>query len=170
MLSTDNLPQQFWGEALKTVVHICNTSPNRALDNGIPEEVWSSKPASYDHLKVFGCDAYVHIPVEKRTKVDMKSIKGVFMGYGDEGEMGYKVWEPLSRKIIRSRDVVFNEATLLTNVLPINEGKKKVKFQLDLPPIMHENQLEVENQPIIFEPNEYGQPVDMYDDRRGAEN
>ena len=47
MLSTTNLPHEFWGEALKTMVHICNRSPNKSLKNGIPEEVWSSKPALY---------------------------------------------------------------------------------------------------------------------------
>jgi len=27
------------------------------------------------HLRTFGCDAYVHIPKEKRSKLDMKSQK-----------------------------------------------------------------------------------------------
>eukprot|EP00249_Psilotum_nudum_P035783 c57164_g1_i1 orf=2-214(+) len=26
-----------------------------------PEEMWSGKPPSYKHLRVFDCDAYVHI-------------------------------------------------------------------------------------------------------------
>ena len=82
MLSTANLPNAFWGQALETAVH-------SSLKGGIPEEIWSSKSASYDHLRMFGCEAFVHVRQELRNKMDAKSIKGVFLGYGAEGEMGY---------------------------------------------------------------------------------
>ena len=57
------------------------------------------------------------------------------MGYGDEGEMGYRVWIPQYRKIIRSRDVVFNEVKFLKNATHVDIDKKKVKFQHDQPAI-----------------------------------
>mgnify|MGYP002776752891 FL=1 len=129
MLSTAKLPHEFWGEALKTAVHICNRSPNKSLKNGIPEEVWSGKPASYDHLRIFGCDAFVHIRSELRNKLDAKSTMGIFMGYGDEGEMGYRIWLPQSRKIVRSRDVVFNEEKLLKNACSSVGNYQTVTFQ-----------------------------------------
>ena len=71
------------------------------------------KPASYDHLCIIGCDDFVHIRPELRSKLDAKSMKGIFMGYGDEDEMGYKIWLPQLKKVTRSRNVVFNEASLL---------------------------------------------------------
>ena len=83
MLSTANLPQVFWGEALKTAVHVCNRSPTHALKSGIPEEVWSGKPTSYDHLRVCGCESFVHVRDELGNKLDAKSMKGLFMGYGE---------------------------------------------------------------------------------------
>ncbi|MCO5559909.1 hypothetical protein L7F22_013513 [Adiantum nelumboides] len=86
MLSTSNLSHGFWGEALKTAVHICNRFPRMSLKDDIPEEVWSDKLASYDHLRIFGCEAFVHMRPELRSKLDAKSIKGLFMGYGEEGE------------------------------------------------------------------------------------
>ena len=46
MLSTDNRPDGFWGEALKTAVHVWNRFPHMSLKGGIPEVVWSGKPAS----------------------------------------------------------------------------------------------------------------------------
>ncbi|MCO5584362.1 hypothetical protein L7F22_038288 [Adiantum nelumboides] len=154
-------------EALKTVVHICNRSPHCALDSGIPEEVWSGKPASYDHLKVFGCECYVHVPVDLRTKLDMKSLKDIFLGYGDEGEMGYRVWIPGSHKVIGSRDVVFNEPKLLKNATSSDLDKKKVKFQHDqsLPqPFSTENSAPFnaghEGQHVIIEPDDNGQQGD----------
>ena len=113
MLSTSNLPHGFWREALKIAVHVCNRSPHISLKGCIPEEVCSSKPASYEHLRIFDCDAFVCIRPVLRSKLDTKYMKGIFMGYGDEDEMGYKIWLPQLKKVTRSRNVVFNEASLL---------------------------------------------------------
>jgi hypothetical protein len=52
----------------------------------------------------------VHIPKEQRSKLDEKSLKCIFLGYVDN-ELGYWLWDPLKRRVIRSRDVIFNEET-----------------------------------------------------------
>ncbi len=49
--------------------------------------------------------AYVHIPKDERSKLDEKSKKCVFVGYGLD-EFGYRFFDPVKRKLIRSRDVV----------------------------------------------------------------
>ena len=98
-----------------------------SLKGDILEEVWSGKPASYDHLRVFGCEAFVHVRPELRSKLDAKSIKGLFMGY--------RIWLPQLRKVVRSRDAVFNEAKLLQNNGASSHDHKKVKFQHDQSPI-----------------------------------
>ena len=64
---------------------------------------------SYKHLRVFGCEAYCHIPKEFRDKLAPKSKKCIFLGYGESGEMGFRLWDPEARKIIRSNDVFFDE-------------------------------------------------------------
>jgi hypothetical protein len=46
-----------------------------------PHEVWSCKNPSVSHLKVFGCDAFVHVPKEKRSKLYKKVVKCIFIGY-----------------------------------------------------------------------------------------
>ena len=51
----------------------------------------------------------MHVPREKRSKLEPKSRKCIFMGYGESGEMGYRLWDPEARKIVRSSDVIFNE-------------------------------------------------------------
>ena len=70
--------------------------------------MWTGKEISYNHLKVFRCKAFIHVPNEERTKLDDKAISCIFIGYGDE-EFGYKFWDPKIRKVIRRRDVVFHE-------------------------------------------------------------
>ena len=61
MLSNASLPNEFWVEALATVVHLINRSPNKTLESKVPEEVWSRKPPLYKHLRVFGFKAFCHI-------------------------------------------------------------------------------------------------------------
>ncbi|PKI43124.1 hypothetical protein CRG98_036503 [Punica granatum] len=55
-----------------------------------------------------GCRASIHIPRDERSKLDAKAKQCIFLDYAHEG-FGYKFWDPNSRKIIRSRDVVFFE-------------------------------------------------------------
>ena len=64
------------------------------------------KKPSINHLKFFHCDAYVHVPKEKRSKLDNKGEKCIFIGYKD-GMKGYKLWNPITKKIVYSRDIVF---------------------------------------------------------------
>jgi hypothetical protein len=45
-----------------------------------PHEVWTGKKPSLTHLRVFGCEAYVHIPKENRIKLDKKDEKCIFIG------------------------------------------------------------------------------------------
>ncbi|KAL0550376.1 hypothetical protein IC582_014885 [Cucumis melo] len=52
--------------------------------------------------------AYAHIPTQKCCKLDDRSEKYVFVGY-DASSKGYKLYNPVTKKMIVSRDVVFDE-------------------------------------------------------------
>jgi hypothetical protein len=108
MLKGDGLGQELWAEAVSTTCYLVNRSPSSALDDTSPHEVWSGKKPSLQHLRVFGCDAYVHVPKENRSKLDNKAEKCIFIGYKD-GVKGYKLWNLETKKIVYSRDVVFRE-------------------------------------------------------------
>ena len=111
MLSHSNMPNEFWAEAVNTVVYLRNRSPITYLDRIAPyESLFNTKPA-VTNLRVFGCVSavsYVHVPDNKRTKLDAKSKKVIFVGYPDSTN-GYKLFDPVTHKFIRSRDVVFFE-------------------------------------------------------------
>ncbi|MCO5556241.1 hypothetical protein L7F22_009787 [Adiantum nelumboides] len=111
MLSNAQLQNGFWAEVVATAVHLINKTPSKILEkDSVAEMVWSSKKPSYKHLRVFGCEAYNHVHKKFRNKLEPKSKKCVFLGYGDSGEMGYRLWDPESKKVVRSNDVYFNEA------------------------------------------------------------
>jgi len=50
----------------------------------------------------------VHIDVSKRKKLQDKAWKGTFMGYAFDSP-AWLIYNPITRKVIRSRNVVFNE-------------------------------------------------------------
>ena len=58
-----------------------------------------------------GCVSYVHIDSVARSKLDAKSKICFFISYGDE-KFGYQFWDEQNRKIIRSRNVIFNEQVM----------------------------------------------------------
>ena len=79
-----------------------------ALVDKTPYETWDGKRPSLAHLIAFGCDAFVHIPKERRKKLDNKSEKCIFIGYKD-GIKGYKLWNLATRTTVYSRNVIFRE-------------------------------------------------------------
>jgi hypothetical protein len=67
------LPLQFWADAVDTAVYLINIGPSSSLDGRIPEEQWTGKKVNCSFLKTFGCEAFVHIDKENRTKLEAKS-------------------------------------------------------------------------------------------------
>lgn len=73
MLYKAKLPNHYWCEALYTEVHVLNLTHTVALNSEIPDKIWFRKNINYDHLRVFGCKNFVHIPKDERSKLDAKS-------------------------------------------------------------------------------------------------
>ena len=86
------LPLHMWVEVVNTIVYLINRGPSTPLGCGILEESWTSKKVSYYFLKNFGCEIFSHIDSKNRTKLEAKSKKCVFFGYGIN-EFGYRLWD-----------------------------------------------------------------------------
>jgi hypothetical protein len=110
MLSHAGLPNIFWAEAVSTAAYLRNRIPTSAFKRKMtPYERWYSRKPNLDHLKVFGCVAYAHIPDEERKKLDMKAEKLRFVGYSIQCK-GYRLYDEEKRQIKIRRDVIFNES------------------------------------------------------------
>ena len=92
-----------------------NLTPCVPLNFDVPDKVWLGKDVSYSHLRVFGCKAFVHIPKDERSKLDVKTRQCVFIGYGQD-EFGYRFYDPVQKKLVRSRDVVFMEDQTIQDI------------------------------------------------------
>ena len=93
---------------MRIAVDLINLSPSVPLNGDVQEKVWTGKEVSYDHLRVFGCRAFVHIPKDERSKLDLKAKQCILLGYRHE-EFGYRLYDPVDKKAVRSQDVVFLE-------------------------------------------------------------
>ncbi|UYV83987.1 hypothetical protein LAZ67_X000796 [Cordylochernes scorpioides] len=115
LLHGRKMPLELWAEAVNTAVYLLNRCTTKVLGNSTPYEIWYKRKPSILHLKTFGCNAYVHIPKDNRKKLDKKSIRTFFVGY-TETNKNYRMWDPIARKIIISRDVIFTEANTSENI------------------------------------------------------
>ncbi|CAL2236260.1 unnamed protein product [Prunus armeniaca] len=108
MLYDKNIPKNFWPEAVNWTIHVLNRCPTLAVKDVTPEETWSGVKPLVDHFQVFGCIAHVHVPEERRTKLDNRSITCVLLGVSEESK-GYRLFDPVAKKVVVSRDVIFEE-------------------------------------------------------------
>ena len=95
----------------------------------ILEKVWSGKEVKFSHLKVFGCVSYVHI--DSDALVNLKqNLKYVFLLAMVMTKLAIGFRMNKTKKIIRSRNVIFNEqvmykdrSTAVPNVTKIDQKK-----------------------------------------------
>lgn len=106
MLSMRKVPKLLWAEAVNWTFYILNRSPTIAVKNVTPQEVWSGVKPNVDHLRVWGSLAHVH--VREAREADDKSNPCVLMGFSEESK-GYRLYNPTTKKIVVSKDVVFEE-------------------------------------------------------------
>jgi hypothetical protein len=108
MSNEKDLPNYFWAEAIATAIYIMNQTPIIVIDGMTLEEKFIGKKPYVSHLRVFSSIAYVHVLDEKRSKLNSKAEKCIFIGYSLE-QKGYRCFNPSTRKLQVSRNVVFDE-------------------------------------------------------------
>nr|KYP36517.1 Retrovirus-related Pol polyprotein from transposon TNT 1-94 [Cajanus cajan] len=130
LLFEKGLPKTFWAEAVNTSVYLLNLLPTKALKGKTPYEAWCGRKPSVEHLKIFGCVCYTHVPNVKRDKIDHKCEVGIFLGYSINSK-GYRVYNLETKKIIVSRDIKFDEFSKWNWKKHQAEGSSKRLFDED---------------------------------------
>jgi len=108
LLKSKNVPGEFWGEAVSAAVYLLNRAPTKSLQGRTPYEAWHNRKPKVQHLCTFGCVAHVKKVGPGISKLSDRSTKMVFIGY-EAGTKGYRVYDPVAKKLHISRDVVFEE-------------------------------------------------------------
>ena len=109
LLIQAKLPKKYWVRALDTATHIRNLTVSANSNEGkSPFELFTGKTARRNHLRVFGCTAYVKRRKMNIRKLDPRSVKAKFIGY-DSNSTAYVLQELTTKKIIKARIVTFKE-------------------------------------------------------------
>jgi hypothetical protein len=115
MIRDQSKPMFLWAEASMTAVYVQNISTHKILKNMTPEEAFTGVKPEVGHFRIFGCPVYIHVPKEKRSKLEpsgRKGRKGTFVGY-NESSKAYRIYISCQRQIELSRDVSFEEEVAL---------------------------------------------------------
>ena len=113
-----NLPAEMWPEAIKTAGYLTNRSPSRQLEWKTPYETLQSaldqeapergERPDIAHLKIYGCRAYpLRYNIPKKNKLEPRAHVGYLAGYDSTNI--YRIWIPSERRIVRTRDIIFNK-------------------------------------------------------------
>lgn len=98
--------KSFWEDAVYMAAYITNRTQSYLVKEKTPYELWFKTKPNVSNMRIFGCIAYARIPDALRTKLDNKGKKCRFIGYS---ENGYRLWQEEERKLIHSRNVIFDE-------------------------------------------------------------
>ena len=123
---SSNVPKNFWGEAVLTAGFLINRVPSKVLNYFTPSKILQKFYPQNRLLtdispRILGCTIFIHVYSHNRSKLDPKSIKGIFIRYSPN-KKGYKCYCPSSRRFFHSMDVTFFENTLFFPKTAIQGG------------------------------------------------
>ncbi|GBL83156.1 Retrovirus-related Pol polyprotein from transposon TNT 1-94 [Araneus ventricosus] len=138
MLYDSKLPKSCWGCAIQTAAFLHNRIPCTSINDCTPYELKYSTKPDLSKIRIFGCDAYVKVADTQRRKLDPKSKKMIFIGYSS---MGYRVMDPVTRRVTVSRNVRFVEKKIISDKL---SATPNVENQEDTSDLGEENKKEMD--------------------------
>ena len=105
------LPENLWPEIVKTAGYLLNRTPTKALTWKTSFELVTGNKPNLSHLQVYGCKAYsLSHGIPRMHKLRPRALIGYLIGYDSTNI--YRIWLPTQDRVIRTRDVTFNEKAL----------------------------------------------------------
>ncbi len=126
MLCQANLSPSLWAEAINTAAYLRNRCPTVAVKDMTPFECWFGRKPNVSSLRVFGCQVFVHVPDNKRRKLDSKSRICIFVGYAGT-QKGFRIYDPKKHIVEVSRNIKFVEGKM-GNCNPSENGHFEPKI------------------------------------------
>ena len=74
--------------------------------------MFTGKKPEVIHLKIVGYPVFIHIPKEKRNKLEPSGKKGIFVEYCEVSK-AFRIYIPGHHHIDINRDVTFDEYAML---------------------------------------------------------
>ena len=101
-------PYDLWPEHVRCACVLSNRTPMEKLQWKTPFEIVYGRKPTIHYLVSPGSRAYVlNKSIPKNLKTDPRAFVGYHVGY--EGTNIYRIWIPSQKRVVRSRDVHFDE-------------------------------------------------------------
>lgn len=112
MRSGSKLPAALWREISRAAVYLLNRTPRYQYSWKTPYDLFHGQKPSQAHLRAYGCKAFAMTPdaqikQNRLQRLNPKAWIGYLVGYDSTNV--YRVWNPVTNKVVRTRDVTFNE-------------------------------------------------------------
>lgn len=152
-----NMPNHLWGEAVRHATYLINRVATRSLDGKTPYEALKGRKPNLSLVKIFGSVCYARTETVGRTKLDDRSKVLVHLGT-EPGSKAYGLFDPQSKRVVVSRDVVFEEETKWS------WNDKAITKELD------SGELEFNMKGFIYGNNEVGSTSEVSEDGEANDN
>ena len=98
LLLSAYVPSEFWGEAVRTIVTLINTTLFSHISSISHFGKLYGYAPDYSFFRVFGCTCFVLKSHVERSKLSSRSIISIFFSYS-EGQKGYRCFDPTTQKL-----------------------------------------------------------------------
>lgn len=103
-----SVPNYLWEEGVRHSTYLINRVATRVLKSQTPYEALKGQKPNVEHLRVFGCIGYAKTNSPYLRKLDDRTRTLVHLGT-EPGSKAYRLFDPMNRRLVVSRDVVFDE-------------------------------------------------------------
>ena len=104
------LPIYLWPEIVRTAGYIANRTPMKKHQWKTPYELVIGNAPDLSHLHQYGCKAYTfNKNLPRKEKMQERAHIGHWIGY--EARNIFRIWIPSQHKVIRTREVMFDDST-----------------------------------------------------------
>ena len=114
LMFSNGVPKYLWGEAILTSAYLISRLSYRVLKFQTPRQAFikifhhARVLSSNLPFKIFGYSTFAHVYPQNRSKLDLRSIKCVFIGHFANTK-GYKCFCPNTRRVFETMDVTLFE-------------------------------------------------------------
>jgi hypothetical protein len=149
-----SLPPSLGPEAFLAAGYALNRTPNEQLGWRTPYEVAYGKLPSLTHMHIYGCKTYtLDKRIKRGDKLAPRALIGHLVGYDSTNI--YRIWIPSLRKVIRTRDVTFDETSFYDPKgqdidYLLREALEDTLQTISLPEPLHEDEFKDES--ILYRP------------------
>jgi hypothetical protein len=92
MLSYSTLLVRLWMEVLKTIIHILNKVPSKAVPKTL-YELWTGRKSTLNYLHVWDCPAEAKVFNPTQKNLDDRTVSCYFIGYLERSK-GFRFYCP----------------------------------------------------------------------------